>query len=84
MFLKQSPTSVNQDLSLDLRDVTNWEPGLLQTFEYCADVTALAIDPITSVLAVGPSFADESRVGASLILDRHCWWNHTHLWQASS
>ncbi|KAL0576712.1 Lethal(2) giant larvae sro7 [Marasmius crinis-equi] len=41
------------DLSGDLRDAPEWKPGPLRVFEYALNVTALAIEPISGLLAVG-------------------------------
>ncbi|KAF9270713.1 hypothetical protein L218DRAFT_1013731 [Marasmius fiardii PR-910] len=41
------------DLSNDLHDETDWKPGPLRVFEYALEVTAIAVEPISGLLAVG-------------------------------
>ncbi|KAG5647699.1 hypothetical protein DXG03_008422 [Asterophora parasitica] len=44
---------VFMDLSLDLRDPDDWKAGPLRTFEYPLNITALATEPISGILAIG-------------------------------
>ncbi|KAG7099718.1 hypothetical protein E1B28_001536 [Marasmius oreades] len=41
------------DLSNDLHDEVDWKPGPLRVFEYALNVTAIAIEPISGLLAIG-------------------------------
>jgi len=41
------------DLSSDLRERQDWEVGTLSTLDHLLNVTALAFDPVLSILAVG-------------------------------
>ncbi|KAI0778696.1 lethal giant larvae like, C-terminal-domain-containing protein [Trametes elegans] len=41
------------DLSLDLSDPADWEPGTLRTIPYHLDLTAVATDPVSGLFAVG-------------------------------
>ncbi|KAF8899078.1 lethal giant larvae like, C-terminal-domain-containing protein [Infundibulicybe gibba] len=41
------------DLSLELRDTLDWKVGGLRTFEYLLDIRALAIEPLSGILAIG-------------------------------
>ncbi|KAK1234875.1 Lethal(2) giant larvae sro7 [Marasmius sp. AFHP31] len=50
-FFKQRETVL--DLSSDLHDALDWKPGPLRVFEYALNITALAIEPISGLLAVG-------------------------------
>ncbi|KAF9225537.1 hypothetical protein BS17DRAFT_778739 [Gyrodon lividus] len=43
------------DLSLGVRDVDDWDTGVLRTISYTLDASVVAFDPITSLLAVGTS-----------------------------
>jgi hypothetical protein len=53
MFLKRHDQSLNIDLSLDLRDPQDWKVGILRSFEYPLNITTLAIEPISGLLACG-------------------------------
>ncbi|KAI3622792.1 wd40 containing snare-dependent exocytosis protein [Moniliophthora roreri] len=50
MFLKRDPIL---DLSSELRELQDWKPGSLRVFEYALNVTALAIEPVSGLLAAG-------------------------------
>ncbi|KAI9057006.1 hypothetical protein FKP32DRAFT_1615502 [Trametes sanguinea] len=52
MFTSQAVKSL-PDLSLDISEPTDWEASLLRTVEYHTDVTAVATDPVSGLLAVG-------------------------------
>ena len=54
MFSKH-PEHVLPDLSLDLRDQHDWKLGQLRTFNFPHDITSLALEPVTGLLAVGTS-----------------------------
>lgn len=41
------------DLSVDLRDVQDFKPGILRSFDFASQVTALAVDPSSGFLAFG-------------------------------
>ncbi|KAI0033991.1 lethal giant larvae like, C-terminal-domain-containing protein [Vararia minispora EC-137] len=41
------------DFSVDLRDAQDWTIGNLMRLNFCLDVAALAIDPVSQLLAVG-------------------------------
>ncbi|KAJ6621080.1 lethal giant larvae like, C-terminal-domain-containing protein [Mycena sp. CBHHK59/15] len=45
--------TVYLDLSTDLRDNSDWNAAALRSFEYPLDVTTLAVEPISSLLAIG-------------------------------
>ncbi|KAJ6503249.1 WD40 containing snare-dependent exocytosis protein [Mycena vitilis] len=44
---------VYTDLSIDLRDKTDWNVAVLRSFEYPLNITTVAIEPIAGLLAVG-------------------------------
>ncbi|KAJ3908951.1 WD40 containing snare-dependent exocytosis protein [Lentinula edodes] len=50
MFFKHHDSFI--DLSLDLHEPQDWNPGVLRTIEYASKVTALAYEPIAGLLAV--------------------------------
>ncbi|KAI8981153.1 lethal giant larvae like, C-terminal-domain-containing protein [Trametes punicea] len=52
MFTSQTVRHL-PDLSLDLSEQSDWEAGLLRTVQYHADITAVATDPVSGLLAVG-------------------------------
>jgi len=41
------------DLSNDLRDQQDWKIGSLRTFEFPLNITSLAVEPVTGLLAAG-------------------------------
>ncbi|KZV70969.1 hypothetical protein PENSPDRAFT_578479 [Peniophora sp. CONT] len=43
------------DFSGDLREPEYWDVGNLDALQFCSDITALAVDPISRLLAVGTS-----------------------------
>ncbi|GLB35825.1 putative lethal giant larvae(Lgl) like, C-terminal [Lyophyllum shimeji] len=45
--------AVYMDLSLDLRDHDDWQAGVLRTMDYPLNITALAVEPISGLLAIG-------------------------------
>ncbi|KAK7058549.1 Lethal(2) giant larvae sro7 [Paramarasmius palmivorus] len=49
-FLKRGPIL---DLSSELHEPQDWKPGSLRVFEYPLNVTALAIEPVSGLLAIG-------------------------------
>ncbi|KAI5898227.1 uncharacterized protein SCHCODRAFT_02566174 [Schizophyllum commune H4-8] len=55
MFLKRHNNDDFPDLSIELRDEISWVPGTLRTFEYLLNITALAFDPTSRILAAGTS-----------------------------
>jgi syntaxin-binding protein 5 len=52
MFLSR-PNDVHLDLSAELRESQDWNVGTLRPIEYLLDVTSLAIEPLSRILAVG-------------------------------
>ncbi|KAF5385371.1 hypothetical protein D9615_001225 [Tricholomella constricta] len=52
MFRRHSDV-VYIDLSMDLRDPDDWKAGSLRTFEYPLNITTLATEPISGLLAIG-------------------------------
>ena len=52
MFSKQQD-SVLADLSNDLRDENDWQLGSLKTIDFLVNVTALAVEPVSGILAIG-------------------------------
>ncbi|KAI0828996.1 lethal giant larvae like, C-terminal-domain-containing protein [Trametes gibbosa] len=54
MFASQAVKGL-ADLSLDLSDPSDWEAAILRTIQYHVDVTAVAADPVSGLLAVGTS-----------------------------
>lgn len=52
MFSKQPEISI-ADLSIDLRDKDDWSVGVLKAYDIPLDVTTLAIEPISRILAIG-------------------------------
>jgi hypothetical protein len=51
MFNKHN--DVYMDLSIDMRDPDDWNVGTLRLFDYPLNITALATEPISRLLAVG-------------------------------
>ncbi|VDB87527.1 unnamed protein product [Peniophora sp. CBMAI 1063] len=43
------------DFSGDLRESEYWDVGNLDALQFCSDITALAVDPISRLLAIGTS-----------------------------
>ncbi|KAG5638396.1 hypothetical protein H0H81_000292, partial [Sphagnurus paluster] len=54
------------DLSMDLRDLDDWNAGPLRTFEYPLNITTLATEPISGLLAIGTPVA--RRRGRNVVL----------------
>jgi syntaxin-binding protein 5 len=52
MFLKH-PDPYFPDLSDGLTDDQDWSPAALRTLDYYLDISALATDPLSGLLAVG-------------------------------
>lgn len=52
MFSKNQD-HVLADLSNDLRDETDWHPGSLKTLDFLLNISALAVEPVSGILAVG-------------------------------
>ena len=52
MFSKHNEL-VLPDLSTDLSDDNDWKVGALRTLEFPVNVTAIAVEPIASLLAAG-------------------------------
>lgn len=63
MFFKHHDSFI--DLSLDLHEPQDWNPGVLRTIEYASQVTALAYEPIAGLLAVGACFIIQADSGSS-------------------
>ncbi|THH21204.1 hypothetical protein EW146_g293 [Bondarzewia mesenterica] len=42
-----------RDFSIELRDRQDWNPGTLKALEYHLDVSAFAVDPVSSLIAIG-------------------------------
>jgi hypothetical protein len=59
------------DFSGDLRDVQDWNAGNLASIEFCLDVAALAIDPVSQLLAVG-KFECPKHASALLMRGSEC------------
>ncbi len=57
MFLKRHNNDGFPDLSIELRDEISWVPGTLRTFEYLLNITTLAFEPTSRILAAGWSFS---------------------------
>jgi syntaxin-binding protein 5 len=60
MFSKHHERSF-ADLSINLREESEWLVGGLRSFEYLLDVVSLAIEPLAGLLACGmnvPHFPD--------------------------
>ncbi|KXN88842.1 hypothetical protein AN958_06711 [Leucoagaricus sp. SymC.cos] len=53
MFLKHDDYPLFPDLSLSVRDSTDWKIGTLKDFEFPTDITAIAVDPVSRLLAIG-------------------------------
>jgi syntaxin-binding protein 5 len=58
MFHKHNDTYI--DLSIDMRDPDDWNVGTLRSFHYPLNITALATEPISRLLAVGTTFCCHS------------------------
>lgn len=52
MFAKQQDTAL-ADLSTDLCDETDWKIGILRTFTFPLNVSAVAVEPLAGLIAVG-------------------------------
>ena len=52
MFTSQTVKSL-PDLSLDISDASDWEAILLRSIPHHVDVTAVATDPVSGLLAIG-------------------------------
>lgn len=53
MFFKHDDHLVFADLSTCVRDPSDWKIGALREFEFPLDTSAVAFDPVSSLLAVG-------------------------------
>jgi len=53
MFSKHHDHRVYADLSTDLREEHHWQVGSLRSFEYLLDVVAMAMEPMSGLLAIG-------------------------------
>ncbi|KAF5352734.1 hypothetical protein D9756_005911 [Leucocoprinus leucothites] len=53
MFLKHDDHPDFLDLSLSVRDTIDWKIGILKDSEFPLDITALAFDPVSCLLAIG-------------------------------
>lgn len=52
-MFKSHDHAVYMDLSSELRDEQDWDVGTLRPFEYPLDIAAIAIEPVSGLLAVG-------------------------------
>lgn len=52
MFASQAVKNL-PDLSLDLSDAIDWQADLLKTIRYHLDITAVAIEPVSGLFAIG-------------------------------
>lgn len=55
MFRRQND-AVYMDLSMELRDPDDWNVGPLRTLDYPLNITTIAIEPISGLLAIGVAF----------------------------
>ena len=49
----RSDKRAKRDLSLDLRDEAEWKIGTLSTLQYLSYLSAIAVEPVGGLLAVG-------------------------------
>jgi hypothetical protein len=61
-FLKHHDRNAYMDLSTNLRDAQDWNAGNLRTFEYPLEIAALAIEPVSGLLAIGTTRASPAGV----------------------
>jgi len=52
MFAKQQETAL-ANFSADLCDETDWRVGTLRTFDFPLNVSAVAVEPLAGLIAVG-------------------------------
>lgn len=55
MFLKHNDHPEYTDLSMSVRDSTDWKIGNLREFEFPLDITSVTFDPVSRLLAIGES-----------------------------
>jgi hypothetical protein len=53
MFAKQHDMAALADLSTDLCDESDWRVGILRTFSFPLNVSAVAVEPLAGLIAVG-------------------------------
>ena len=74
--LKNFGRTGRNDFSLELRDKEDWIVGTLKTLEYHLDITAFAIDPVSSLLAIGTSTASYFQTARQRMSPRmYCWYS---------
>ena len=74
--LKNFGRTGRNDFSLELRDKEDWVVGTLKTLEYHLDITAFAIDPVSSLLAIGTSTVSYSQTNRQRMSPRmYCWYS---------
>jgi hypothetical protein len=62
MPLLKSDHKVFADLSLDLRERSSWQPGVFRSIDYGIHVSALAIEPISGLLAYGKGWIHRGHI----------------------
>ncbi|KDQ63133.1 hypothetical protein JAAARDRAFT_119208 [Jaapia argillacea MUCL 33604] len=58
---------IQQDLSRELSENLDWNVGVFKTFKYDANVVALAVDPVSSLLVVGTAQGEIRILGGPLV-----------------
>ena len=66
MLLSRHSNNSFTDLSLELSDELDWKAGTLKAFEHHLDITALAYEPVSGILAIGMLYTEDERVWYSL------------------
>lgn len=64
MFLKHDDRPSFLDLSLFVRDITDWKVGILKDTEFPLDITIVAFDPVSCLLAIGDYHLSSLRLSA--------------------
>ena len=64
--------SLYPELSFELNDGEDWDPNALRCFEFLLDVSVLAIEPVSGLLAVG--MLSKIECIQTLMASRHTEW----------
>jgi len=65
MFLKHDGCLDFPDLSLSVRDATDWKIGILKDTEFPLDITVVTFDPVSCLLAIGGCHLSLPQLSAS-------------------
>lgn len=69
------------DLSLDLREAYSWQLGVFRTIDFGIHVSALAVEPVSGLLAFGMGvWESTSKRDLHSFSNRNTAWYYPHIW----